>query len=62
MIALAKAGFLPGIPIDPDHNPYQLTSEGRVELQNPDAFPFVTKGLPPGYKAPAPKDLTQGVK
>jgi tetratricopeptide (TPR) repeat protein len=62
MIALIKAGLLPGIPIDPDGHPYKLTPEGRVELANPDDFPFVTKGLPPGYKPPQPKDLTRMAK
>jgi tetratricopeptide (TPR) repeat protein len=62
MMALAKAGLLPGIPIDPDGRPYKLTAEARVELADPDQFPFVTKGLPPGYKAPTPKDLPQMVK
>jgi len=61
MIALAKAGLLPGIPIDPDGHPYKLTSEGRVELQSPEDFPFATKGLPLGYKARAPRDLNQAV-
>jgi len=55
MIALIKAGLLPGIPIDPDGNPYRLTPEGRVEVQNPSDFPFITKGIPLGYKAPGPK-------
>ena len=61
-MALAKAGLLPGIPIDLDGHPYKLTAEGRVELAEPDQFPFVTKGLPPGYKAPPAKDLTQMAK
>ena len=50
MTELAAAEHLPGIPADPDGNPYQLTPEGRVQLEKPDDFPFVTKGLPPEYK------------
>lgn len=50
---LAAAEHLPGIPADPDGTPYVLTPQGRVVLQNPDDFPFVTQGLPPGYKPSA---------
>jgi tetratricopeptide (TPR) repeat protein len=50
---LAVAEHLPGIPLDPDGKPYKLTAEGRILLENPDNFPFVTKGLPPGYKPSA---------
>jgi hypothetical protein len=41
-----------GIPADPDGNPYKLTADGRVVVQKPEGFPFITKGLPPGYKPP----------
>jgi hypothetical protein len=61
MAELATAEHLPGIPSDPDGNAYQLTPEGLVQLEKPDDFPFVTKGLPPGYKPSAlPKFHTQG--
>ncbi len=50
MSELVTAEHLPGIPADPDGNAYQLTPEGRIQLEKPDDFPFVTKGLPPGYK------------
>lgn len=49
---LAAAEGLPGIPVDPDGHPYQLASDGQVLVQHPEAFPFITKGTPPGYKAP----------
>jgi tetratricopeptide (TPR) repeat protein len=55
---LARAERLPGIPVDPDGHPYKLTAEGRVEVRVPDDFPFVTKGMPPGYK-PQPKFHSQ---
>jgi tetratricopeptide (TPR) repeat protein len=55
MAELAASEHWPGIPVDPDGNPYQLTSDGRILVQNPDNFSFITKGLPPGYKAPPPK-------
>ncbi len=53
---LVAAGFLPKIPVDPDGHPFKLTSDGRVEVQNPDNFPFIEKGLPPDYK-PTPYKL-----
>lgn len=53
MAELIAAGHLPGIPADPDGTPYLLSPQGRVLLQNPDNFPFVTQGLPPGYKPSA---------
>jgi tetratricopeptide (TPR) repeat protein len=52
MAELDIAEQLPGTPVDPDGNPYQLSPDGRVLVQNPDEFPFITMGTPPGYKAP----------
>jgi len=53
MQELAAAEHLAGIPADPDGTPYVLTPQGRVLLANPDDFPFVTQGLPAGYKPSA---------
>jgi tetratricopeptide (TPR) repeat protein len=53
MAELAIAEHLPGIPFDPDGHPYILTLDGRIQVENPDDFSFITKGLPPGYKPPA---------
>lgn len=53
MPELAAVEHLPRIPVDPDGRPYTLTPEGRIEVQNPDDFNFLTKGMPPGYKPPA---------
>ncbi len=47
---LVTAEGLPGIPLDPDAHPYKMTAKGRIEVRDPDAFPFATKGLPLGYK------------
>lgn len=47
---LAAAEHLPGIPVDPDGNPYELSFDGQVLVQHPDDFLFITKGMPPGYK------------
>jgi tetratricopeptide (TPR) repeat protein len=55
---LAAAGFLRGVPVDPLGNPYLLTTDGHVLLNDPDSFPFAQKGLPRGYVSPArPKIL-----
>ena len=50
MSELLAAEGLAGTPVDPDGHPYKLTPEGRVELRVPEDFPFVTRGLPPGFK------------
>ena len=44
-----------GIPVDPDGNPYELSLDGQVLVANPDDFPFITRGMPPGYDRGAPK-------
>lgn len=55
---LIAAGFLRGVPVDPLGRPYKLTDDGRIEVQQPDDLPFITKGLPFGYVAPkTPKFL-----
>ena len=48
---LISAGLLRRPPADPLNNPYHLVA-GRVQVAQPDLFPFITKGLPPG-KEPA---------
>jgi hypothetical protein len=55
MQELAVAEHLPGIPVDPDGHAYRLIDDGRVEVERPDDFPFITKGLPPGYQPPGAK-------
>ena len=55
---LEAAGVLRGIPRDPLGHPYRLMPDGRLEVLTPDDFPFIQKGMPPGYVAPlAPKFL-----
>jgi tetratricopeptide (TPR) repeat protein len=49
---LEIAGVIRGVPADPTGLPYMLTPDGRVEVQNPDNMPFITKGTPPGYEPP----------
>ena len=46
---LVQAGMLPGAPLDPNGKPYRLV-EGKVEVSNPNDFPFVRKGLPEGWE------------
>ncbi|HXZ27117.1 MAG TPA: hypothetical protein VEG08_03855 [Terriglobales bacterium] len=50
---MIAAGELPGLPLDPLGKPYKLAPGGRVEVQSPGDFPFITRGLPPGV-APSP--------
>jgi hypothetical protein len=38
------------VPADPKGNAYQLVS-GRVQVAQPDLFPFITRGLPPGEQS-----------
>ncbi|HYW41129.1 MAG TPA: hypothetical protein VE957_23700 [Terriglobales bacterium] len=52
---LIGAGMLRGVPVDPDGKPYILLVDGDIELRNPKDFPFVVKGLPPGYNTELPK-------
>jgi hypothetical protein len=47
---LISAGLLRGIPIDPTGRPYKLMPDGKIQVQDPDALPFITKGAPPNWK------------
>ncbi len=47
---LISAGLLRGAPKDPAGKAYQL-ADGRVQVAQPDLFPFITRGLPPGEEA-----------
>jgi hypothetical protein len=55
MSELAEAEHWRGIPVDPDGFAYNLTLDGQVLVENPDEFPFITKGTPPGYVPAPPK-------
>jgi len=48
MADLERAGLTHGTPTDPNGKPYRLTSDGRIEVQNPKTIPYITKGLPSG--------------
>ena len=49
---MISAGYLRRLPTDPHGKPYRLTLDGRVEVQNVESLPFITRGLPPGKEAP----------
>lgn len=57
---LVNAEHWRGLPLDPDGNSYILSLNGQVLVANPDDFPFITLGLPPGYKPGVPKFHTKG--
>jgi hypothetical protein len=44
---LISAGLLYGLPVDPRGDVYRLV-DGRIQIAEPDHFPFITRGLPPG--------------
>lgn len=56
---LESAGLIRGAPVDPNGHPYKITSDGRVEVQDPGSIPYITKGLPVSNESqqstPAPK-------
>jgi hypothetical protein len=45
---LIRAGMLRGTPRDPLGQPYEL-QDGNVFVSDPESFPFMEHGLPPGY-------------
>ncbi len=55
MSELERAGLLREILEDPTGRPYKLMADGRIEVQDPDRIPFITKGLPPGMESPQRK-------
>ena len=57
---MISAGLLYGLPVDPRGDLYRLVN-GRVQVAQPEYFPFITRGLPPG-QAPAPLPGEPGYK
>jgi len=55
MWELAAAEHWADVPADPRGVPYTLSPDGQVLVANPDDFPFISKGTPPGYKPGRPK-------
>ena len=47
---LVRARVLPGIPVDPAGTAYKLMPDGTVQVEDPDKLPYITEGLPPGWK------------
>jgi tetratricopeptide (TPR) repeat protein len=59
-LGMEKAGLLRGVPVDPLGNAYRIGPDGHILVADPDALPFITKGLPPGYTPkPFAKRLAQ---
>jgi hypothetical protein len=56
---LVHSGLIGGVPLDPTGKPYKITSDGRVEVRDPDSIQYITKGAPPNYVPPRPKPDTQ---
>ncbi|HVJ06202.1 MAG TPA: hypothetical protein VM578_11065 [Candidatus Saccharimonadales bacterium] len=50
---LISVGLMRRVPVDPKNHPYQVV-DGRVQVSQPELFPFITRGLPPGME---PGDL-----
>ncbi len=48
---MIAAGLLKGVPVDPSGEPYRLAANGKVVVEDPARFPFITKGIPSGQKA-----------
>jgi tetratricopeptide (TPR) repeat protein len=46
---LIAARLLAGIPVDPLGKPYKLMPEGRFEVSDATALPFINKGYPAAY-------------
>jgi hypothetical protein len=47
---LISIGLLRRTPVDPKGNLYRLV-DGRVQVAQPDLFPFIVRGLPPGQES-----------
>lgn len=43
-------GLLSQVPLDPTDKPYKLMPDGTVQVEDPDSLPFITQGVPPGWK------------
>ena len=46
---MALAHLLPGIPLDPNGQPYAIGADGTVEVRHPEKFKFLEKGAPKDY-------------
>ncbi|HEY6968809.1 MAG TPA: hypothetical protein VJA94_06385 [Candidatus Angelobacter sp.] len=47
---LIRERLLGSVPLDPADHPYQLMPDGSVQVQDPEGLPFITQGVPPGWK------------
>jgi hypothetical protein len=46
-LPLVQAGWLHGIPLDPLGHAYKLFPDGHVEVQDPESWSFLRRGLAP---------------
>ena len=58
-MALVSAGYLKRVPVDPTGKTYKLMADGRVEVRDPEALPFITTGLPEGQVPEIAPGLTE---
>jgi tetratricopeptide (TPR) repeat protein len=47
---LIRERLLGRIPLDPANHAYKLMPDGGVQVEDPNDLPFITRGLPPGWK------------
>lgn len=52
---MVRERLLQGIPMDPTKHPYKLMPDGTVQVEDPASLPFITQGLPPGWKKSSKK-------
>jgi len=43
---LERVGFIHGMPTDPNGKPYRLAPDGRIEVEDSELIPYITKGSP----------------
>ncbi len=53
-LQLVQAGWLRRIPTDPLGMPYKLLADGTVQVQDPEAWSFIRRGLPPKSTSETP--------
>jgi len=51
---LLQAGWLRRVPVDPLGHPYRLFPDGHVEVQDPQSWSFIRRGLQPTPSSEAP--------
>lgn len=52
---LVEAGWMRRLPVDPLGMPYRLLPDGTVQVQDPEAWSFIRRGLPPRKTSETPQ-------